>query len=69
MHDERIYKRVLLEESLGFGEAYLDDWFGAENKDKPFIRLMAGGGSSGRVVRSKIFAERPAGSFVRSITH
>ncbi len=69
VHDERIYKRVILQGSLGFGEAYLDEWFDAENMDKMFIHLLAGRGRSDRFVRSKMFVERPAGSFMRSITH
>ena len=63
VHNERIYKRVILGGSLGFGEAYLDGWFDAENMDEMFIRLMVGGGSGGGGVRSKMFVEKAGRKF------
>ncbi len=40
IHDERFYKRVLSEGSLGLGEAYMDGWWDCEQLDEFFSRLL-----------------------------
>ncbi len=40
VHDERLYKRVLREGSLGLGEAYMDGWWDAQQLDEFFTRLL-----------------------------
>jgi cyclopropane-fatty-acyl-phospholipid synthase len=39
VHDERLFRRVLAEGSLGLGEAYMDGWWDAERLDDLFARL------------------------------
>lgn len=43
VHDERLFKRVLAEGTLGAGEAYMDGWWDAERLDEFFARLIAAG--------------------------
>ena len=38
--DPRLYKRILTEGSLGFGEAYVDGWWECERLDQLFHRLL-----------------------------
>jgi cyclopropane-fatty-acyl-phospholipid synthase len=40
VHDERLYKRVLSEGSLGLGESYVDGWWDAEKVDEFILRLI-----------------------------
>ena len=40
VHDERLYTRVITHGSLGFGEAYMDGWWDADDLDGLFYRLM-----------------------------
>ena len=40
VHDERLYRRVLMGGSLAFGEAYMDGWWDAKEMDQLFSRLM-----------------------------
>ena len=40
VHNERLYKRVLSNGSLGFGEAYMDGWWDAEQLDELMTRLL-----------------------------
>jgi cyclopropane-fatty-acyl-phospholipid synthase len=39
VHDERLFRRVLGEGSLGLGEAYMDGWWDAERVDDLFAKL------------------------------
>src|ERR1035437_5744518 len=41
VRDPRLYKRILLEGSLGFGEAYVDGWWECEHLDELFHRLLS----------------------------
>ena len=40
VHDERLYRRVLGQGTLGAGEAYMDGWWEAERLDEFFARLL-----------------------------
>lgn len=40
VHDERLYRRVLLGGSLGLGEAYMDGWWDAEHLDEFFTKVL-----------------------------
>lgn len=40
VHDERFYKRVLTEDSLGLGESYMEGWWDADELDSFFYRLL-----------------------------
>lgn len=40
IHDERFYKRVLSEDSLGLGESYVEGWWDAEELDAFFFQLL-----------------------------
>lgn len=40
IHDERFYKRLLQEGTLGFGEAYMDGWWDAERIDELVTRFI-----------------------------
>lgn len=42
VHDERVWRRVMLGGSLGFGEAYMDGWFDCPAMDQMFARIMGG---------------------------
>lgn len=39
--DERVFKRVISEGSLGLGEAYMDGWWGAPKLDEFFTRVLS----------------------------
>ncbi len=39
VHDERLYRRVLAEGTLGAGESYMDGWWDAERLDAFFARV------------------------------
>jgi len=39
--DQRLYRRILMDGSLGFGEAYMDGWWECERLDQLFHRLLA----------------------------
>ncbi|GHA22947.1 cyclopropane-fatty-acyl-phospholipid synthase [Devosia pacifica] len=39
VHDERLYKRVLVQGTLGLGEAYMDGWWDVEALDAFFYKL------------------------------
>lgn len=39
IHDERFYKRFLLNPSLGAGESYMEGWWSCRNLDELFFRL------------------------------
>lgn len=41
VHDERLYQRLLSHGSLGFGESYMDGWWGSERVDELFAKLLA----------------------------
>lgn len=43
VHDRRLYKRVLRDGSLGFGEAYMEGWWDCERLDELFTRLLGAG--------------------------
>ena len=38
--DERLFDRVRADKTLGFGEAYMDGWWGCENMDQLFYKLI-----------------------------
>src|SRR3989338_5241284 len=40
VHDERLYRRVLAQGSLGFGEAYMDGWWDAEKLDECLTKIL-----------------------------
>lgn len=40
IHDERVFRRVLLQGSLGLGEAWMDGWWDCEQLDELFHRLL-----------------------------
>jgi cyclopropane-fatty-acyl-phospholipid synthase len=40
VHDERFYKRVLTEDSLGLGESYVEGWWDAKELDSFFFHLL-----------------------------
>jgi len=40
VHNEDLYKRILREGSLGFGEAYMDGWWDTKDLDECFSRLL-----------------------------
>lgn len=40
VHDERLYRRVILRGSIGLGEAYMDGWWDAEALDQFFFRIL-----------------------------
>ncbi|WP_376695168.1 cyclopropane fatty acyl phospholipid synthase [Wenzhouxiangella sp. EGI_FJ10305] len=40
VHDERLYRRVLAEGSLGAGESYMDGWWDVEQFDEFFTRIQ-----------------------------
>jgi len=40
VHDERLYRRILAEGSLGAGEAYMDGWWEVERLDEFFARIL-----------------------------
>ncbi|MFZ5997842.1 MAG: cyclopropane fatty acyl phospholipid synthase [Nitrospirota bacterium] len=40
IRDERVFRRILREGSLGFGEAYMDGWWECERLDEFFCRIM-----------------------------
>ncbi len=40
VHDERLYRRVLTQGSLGLGEAYMDGWWDCERIDELVTRLL-----------------------------
>lgn len=39
--DPRLYRRILMEGSLGFGEAYVEGWWDCEHLDQLFHRLLS----------------------------
>jgi cyclopropane-fatty-acyl-phospholipid synthase len=41
VHDKRFFSRVLRDNSLGFGEAYMDGWWDSEQVDETCARLLA----------------------------
>ena len=41
IHDERFYKRVFAEGSLGLGESYMDEWWEAEALDQCFCKILS----------------------------
>ncbi len=43
VHDERLYKRVMAQGSLGLGEAYMDGWWDCKRLDQFFSRVLAAG--------------------------
>lgn len=41
VHDERFYKRVFAEGSLGMGESYMDEWWDTESLDRLFCKILS----------------------------
>ena len=41
VHDNRFYKRVFAEGSLGMGESYMDGWWDAESLDELFCKILS----------------------------
>lgn len=54
VHDERFYRRVLTEGSLGLGESYMDCWWECEGLDEFFCRILLCH-IDGRVKERKVF--------------
>jgi len=42
VHDQRWYRRVISEKSLGFGESYMDGWWDCRRIDEMIHRLLSG---------------------------
>jgi cyclopropane-fatty-acyl-phospholipid synthase len=40
VHDQKFYRRVLTEGSLGLGESYMDEWWDCEKLDEFFCRVL-----------------------------
>ncbi|MEK7108808.1 MAG: cyclopropane fatty acyl phospholipid synthase [Patescibacteria group bacterium] len=40
VHDERVYRRVFADGTLGLGESYMDGWWDAEDLPELFLRVM-----------------------------
>ncbi|MDO8492217.1 MAG: cyclopropane fatty acyl phospholipid synthase [bacterium] len=40
VHDERLYRRVILRGSIGLGEAYVDGWWDCQKLDEFFFRIL-----------------------------
>ncbi|WP_018158507.1 MULTISPECIES: cyclopropane fatty acyl phospholipid synthase [unclassified Thioalkalivibrio] len=40
VHDERLFRRILADGSLGAGEAYMDGWWDVERLDELFFRIL-----------------------------
>jgi cyclopropane-fatty-acyl-phospholipid synthase len=43
VHDQRFYKRVLTQGSLGLGESYMDGWWDCQKLDQFFYRILYSG--------------------------
>ena len=43
VHDDRFYRRALLEESMGLGESYMDAWWDCDNLDELAYRFVTSG--------------------------
>lgn len=43
VHDDRFYRRVLADGSLGLGESYMDQWWDCEEIDEMIARLLRAG--------------------------
>ncbi len=43
MHNPALFKRILQEGSLGFGEGYMDGWWECERLDMLFTRILQAG--------------------------
>src|SRR5262245_61661864 len=43
VHDERFYRRALLEGSLGLGEAFVDGWWDCADVEELVYRMIAAG--------------------------
>ena len=43
VHDERLYRRLLAQGTLGAGEAYMDGWWDVERLDAFFARILGAG--------------------------
>src|SRR5437667_5460835 len=43
VHDERFFRRVLADGSLGLGESYMDQWWDCEAIDEMIARLLGAG--------------------------
>ena len=41
VHDERLYRRVLSQGSLGLGESYMDGWWDVKNLDEFFTKVLS----------------------------
>jgi cyclopropane-fatty-acyl-phospholipid synthase len=41
IHDDRFYKRVLIDGTLGFGEAYMDGWWDSPSLDTVLYKLLS----------------------------
>mgnify|MGYP001612904730 CR=1 FL=1 len=42
VNDERWYKRVYRDKSLGLGESYMDGWWDCEQLDEMIFRVLRG---------------------------
>lgn len=41
VHDERLYKRILADRELGFGESYMEGWWSSQRMDETVSKLLA----------------------------
>jgi cyclopropane-fatty-acyl-phospholipid synthase len=55
VHDERFYRRVLAEASLGLGESYMDGWWDCEQIDEMMTRVLRKGLDRAMVARIMAF--------------
>ena len=56
VHDNRFYRRVLLEAHLGAGESYMDGWWDCPQLDEFFYRILRAGVEK-KSVRSASFPQ------------
>ena len=43
VHNEQLYKRIVMQGSIGLGEAYMDGWWDCDRLDEFFFRVIRGG--------------------------
>jgi cyclopropane-fatty-acyl-phospholipid synthase len=43
VHDPRIYRKTMLQGNLGFGEAYMDEWWDCDDLEELFFRILSTG--------------------------
>ena len=43
VHDERVFRRVLLEGAIGLGDSYMEGWWDCDDLEEMIVRLIRGG--------------------------